>query len=173
MSWQETLLMVTLHTSGERSIQNSFWKFYVSENDMNSSFWLGLKTDLTRAEGWAGSASVSRHDFGILWTSCWVGMRTWLNGRRFGGRDVWTMLALAGVGPELPNSTKGTRMITAGICTISSLPWAAKKKKKDCSAHEVSLLPFWPRMEKADSCNDLSKTQLWGKVKDIGQNKRG
>lgn len=35
--------LVTLHTSDERSIENSFWKFYLSENDLHSSFWLGVK----------------------------------------------------------------------------------------------------------------------------------
>lgn len=49
--------MVTLHTSSEKNTENRFWKFYLSERDLDSSFWLSVKTNLTRVKGWAGSAS--------------------------------------------------------------------------------------------------------------------
>lgn len=55
----------------------------------------------------------------------------------------------------------------------SSLTRATKEKTAVPMRPAGFSAPVLPKPEQADPCNKLGKMQIWGKIKDMGQKKRG
>lgn len=136
---------------------------------MDVSFWLGLKTNLSRAEGWNWLSFFLAIWFWNLRVWCWGGKRIKLNDLR-----IWKQRCMDDAGKDeawglISTECKGTRVLAVKTCITSHFPWAAKEK----TAMVIRSSDFFPIFSPGQSRQTpvMSCSQTQNDV--LGQKKKG